>query len=119
VEEVQTYVPDEVPEDINPADYADAIEATNAAALKATPEGGQVSFIQRATVVLIGNAHDGRIRDWVLSDEGGAISGVIAVGKGGAFNPGKLTVSTAGRGGRRAEFEQAIEAISKKKVVWA
>jgi hypothetical protein len=117
-EEAPQYVPAEAPA-INPADYADVIEATNAAALKATPEGGQVSFIQRGRVVLIGNSHDRQLSDWVLSDPLGAtISGVIAVGKGSTFSPGKLSVSTSGGGGRRLEFEQAIEAISKKKVVW-
>jgi hypothetical protein len=114
----EPYAPAEAPE-INPTDYADATEENNAAALKATPEGGQVSFIQRGRVVLIGNSHDSQLRDWVLSDPTGAtISGVIAVEKGGVFSAGRLNVSTSGPGGRRMEFEQAIAAISKKEVVW-
>ena len=107
------------PIDINPADHADDIAARNAANLKATPDGGQVSYVQRAHVVLIGGGHDDQLQLWVQQGGDDAFNGVITIGKGGVFDRGTLHVSTMGRAGRRGEFEAAIAEISKKAVTWA
>lgn len=104
--------------EVNPADYADDISDRNAANLKATPDGGQISYVQRGRVVLIGGGHAPELQQWVQQGGTGSSNGVITIGKGSVFDPGKLRVTAMGSIVGRAEFEQAIEAISKKRVVW-
>ena len=85
----------------------------NAANVKALPDGNTATIIAGGLLVLLGAGHGddetayvGRQQDFE--------QGTFTVTKGGAFNPGSLDV--AGISAKRAVVEQAVGAISKKKV---
>lgn len=98
--------------------HFEVIEKRNAANLKATPEGGHVSYLYtmegRKPVILIGKGHDAQAVAQVKDAR--HYEGLITIKKGGALSAGELTVS--GCKANRAEFEQALARFTKKKVTF-
>jgi hypothetical protein len=102
-----------------PYEHIAEFDAQNEINLKSTPQGGQISFVSKGRVVLIGGNHDPRAQEWINESADGQMSGVITIRKGRMLRgPGALTVQVAGTPIGMMEFEEAINAVSKKEVIW-
>lgn len=94
----------------------DAADKQNTKNLKALKDGGTLPFIAARHLVLIGDGHKSDVVKLARQNGADRYAGTITIEKGGFTGPGKLTAT--GLKANRAEFEQAIGRISKKKVVW-
>ena len=88
------------------------IDPINQRNLKALDNGGTTTYMQKAKVVAIGAGHKKELVDDLKN---GGASGKITITKGSLTDPGSLEVTGCRN---RREFEDSIQRISKKKVVF-
>jgi hypothetical protein len=92
---------------VNTAD----IDPVNQKNLKALENGGTIKFVQKGAVILIGDHHKKEIVEELKNEK----KGTIVITKGSGKDPGLIEVTNCPG---RAEMEQTIKRISKKKVVY-
>jgi hypothetical protein len=100
--------------DWQPDDAAlERITTKNGENVKAAGDGSSISVWSGGLLTLIGDGHLGEAQVYVRR-QGDQESGQVKITKGGAFSKGALAVS--GISAKRSLVEQALEAISDKKV---
>jgi hypothetical protein len=103
--------------DWQPDDAAlDRITAKNGENLKAAADGSAIAVSTGGLLTLVGDGHSGEAQVYVRR-QGDLESGRVTITKGGAFSKGGLSVS--GISAKRGLVEQALNAVSDKKVAFA